>query len=230
MQYDPRYERNLGAITHQEQEKLKTSRVCLIGCGGLGGYLAEFLGRLGVGHISAVDADHFEVTNLNRQIMAREDNLGTSKAESVKERMAQVNPCVSVRAIEVTLTAANAAQILSGHDIVLDGLDNVPTRLVLQRVCRELGIPLIHGAVEGWFGQVATILPGDDTLSRLYPGFEETDSGTSHHPSVLSFAAGMVASIQAAEAVKVLLKRTPSLHDQMLFIDLQSNSFDILPL
>ena len=179
MQYDPRYERNLGAITHQEQEKLKTSRVCLIGCGGLGGYLAEFLGRLGVGHISAVDADHFEVTNLNRQIMAREDNLGTSKAESVKERMAQVNPCVSVQAIEVTLTAANAAQILSGHDIVLDGLDNIPTRLVLQRVCRELGIPLIHGAVEGWFGQVATILPGDDTLSRLYLGFEETDSGTS---------------------------------------------------
>ena len=230
MQYDPRYERNLGAITHQEQEKLKTSRVCLIGCGGLGGYLAEFLGRLGVGHISAVDADHFEVTNLNRQILAREDNLGTSKAESVKERMAQVNPCVSVQAIEVTLTAANAAQILSGHDIVLDGLDNIPTRLVLQRVCRELGIPLIHGAVEGWFGQVATILPGDDTLSRLYPGFEESDSGTSHHPSVLSFAAGMVASIQAAEAVKVLLKRKPSLRDQMLFIDLRTNSFDILPL
>lgn len=230
MQTDPRYARNLGAIIPQEQEKLKKSRVCVIGCGGLGGYLAEFLGRMGVGHITAVDPDLFEATNLNRQLLSREDNLGKSKSEAVKERMVQVNPSVQVMAVKAYLTADNAAQLIAGHDLVLDGLDNIPTRLILQRVCREQNIPLIHGAVEGWFGQVSTVLPGDDTLSRLYPGFEESGSLGSRGPSVLSFAAGMVASVQTAEAAKLLLGKELSCRDQVLFIDLLSNSFDLLPM
>lgn len=230
MQTEPRYVRNLGAITLHEQEKLKTSRVCLVGCGGLGGYLAEFLGRMGVGCITAVDPDCFEMSNLNRQVLARENNLGQSKAEELRTRMARVNPNVQVRSVVTCLNADNAARLIEGHDLVLDGLDNIAARLTLQRVCRELGIPLIHGAVEGWFGQIATVLPGDDTLSRLYPGFGESDSVDSRHPSVLSFAACMVASVQAAEAAKLLLGKEPSFRDQVLFLDLMSNGFDILPL
>lgn len=230
MQTESRYARNLGAITLQEQEKLKTGRVCLIGCGGLGGYLAEFLGRMGVGHITAVDPDCLEQTNLNRQLLAQENNLGQFKAEEIKNRMEQVNPSVQVRSVVTHLTGENAAQLIAGHDVVMDGLDNIPARLTLQRVCRELGIPLVHGAVEGWFGQVTTVLPGDDTLSRLYPGFAESDPVGARHPSVLSFAVGMVASVQAAEAIKLLLGKELSCRNQVLFLDLLANSFDALPL
>ena len=227
---DPRYVRNLGAISPEEQEKLKTCRVCLIGCGGLGGYLAEFLGRVGVGNITAVDGDRFEQSNLNRQLYAREDNLGQSKAEAVKARMAQVNPEIQVRPVETLVTPENAARIVAGHDLVLDGLDSIPVRLVLQQVCGELGIPLVHGAVEGWFGQVATVLPGDDTLSRIYPGGGEAYEARPGGPSVLAFAAGLVAAMQAAEAVKLLLGRQPSFRNKMCLVDLLSGSFDEIPI
>jgi len=229
MQTDSRYARNLGAITPQEQEKLKTCRVCLIGCGGLGGFLAEYLGRLGVGYITAVDADRFEIHNLNRQLLSREDNLGQSKAKAVKLRMEQINRAVQVNPVEQYFSSANAAELISGHHLVLDGLDNVPCRLLLQKVCGELGIPLVHGAVEGWYGQIVTVLPGDDTLSRLYPQ-AKSSYPTNASPSVLSFAPAFVASVQAAEATKLLLGREPALRNQMLFADLLSNSFDILPL
>jgi len=225
---DLRYERNLGSISAQEQARLQNCRVCIVGCGGLGGFLAEYLGRLDVGYLTVVDGDRFDCTNLNRQLLAKEENLGLAKAREAKKRLAQINPAIQVTALEAFLTGENAAAILKGQDLVLDALDSIPHRFVLQRVCAELGIPLIHGAVEGWFGQVTTVLPGDDSLSRLYPGYrEETASETVS--GTLSFVPGFVASVQAAEAVKVLLGKAPSLRGKVLFADLLWNRFDILP-
>ena len=114
--------------------------------------------------------------------------------------------------------------ILSGHDLVLDALDGVSARLVLQNVCARLGIPLVHGAVEGWFGQVTTVFPGDNTLNRLYPG-----GGSGSFPGTLSFAPGLIASVQAAEGTKLLLGREPALRGQVLYADLLAGRFDILP-
>ena len=174
-----------------------------------------------------VDGDRFDRTNLNRQLLCTEENLGRSKAAEAKKRLLQINPTIHASAVEQFLTEENAPSIVSGHDLVLDALDSVSGRLVLQRICADLEIPLIHGAVEGWFGQVTTVLPGEDTLSRLYPGgngYSEASPGT------LSFAPGFVASVQAAEAVKLLLGKEPSLRGKVLFADLLSGHFDILPL
>ena len=222
-----RYERNIGAITETEQEILQNAWVCIVGCGGLGGFLAEYLGRLGVGHITAVDGDRFEPTNLNRQLLSEEGNIGLSKAAQAKVRLERVNPAVEVTAVEQFLTAENAAQLLKGHDLVLDALDSIPHRLMLQRICKELGIPMIHGAVEGWFGQVTTIFPGDDTLFRLYPGCTE-ETPPERGRATLAFAPGFIAAIQSAEAIKVLLRRNPVLRGKVLFADLLQNRFDTM--
>ena len=223
------YERNIGAITEGEQTALQSARVCIVGCGGLGGFLVEYLGRLGVGHITAVDGDSFDRTNLNRQLLSEEGNIGLFKAAQAKERLKRVNPSVEVTAVEQFLTAENAAEILAGHQLVLDALDSIPHRLMLQRVCRELGIPLVHGAVEGWFGQVTTVFPGDNTLCRLYPGCTE-ETPPERGAATLSFAPGFIASLQTGEAVKVLLGREPLLRNKVLFADLLQNHFDIMPI
>ena len=224
-----RYERKIPSLTEAESELLRTKKVAVIGCGGLGGFLAEYLGRLGVGHITAVDGDRFEPTNLNRQLLSEEGNIGLSKAAQAKVRLERVNPAVEVTAVEQFLTAENAAQILAGHHLVLDALDSIPHRLMLQRICKELEIPLVHGAVEGWFGQVTTVFPGDDTLCRLYPGCTE-ETPPERGAATLSFAPALVASLQTSEAVKVLLRKEPALRGKVLFADLLQNHFDTMPL
>lgn len=222
-----RYQRNLGILTPDEQSRLLKSRVCVVGCGGLGGFLIEYLGRMGVGHITAVDGDGFDITNLNRQILSTEKVLGKSKALQAKERMAQVNSQVHVEAVEQFLTAENAQTILAGHDLVLDALDNIPRRLMLQRFCAQLGIPMIHGAVESWYGQVATVFPGDNTLLRIYPGHTESEApGTI--AGTPAFSPALVAALQAGEAVKLLAGREPGLRGKVLFADLLANQFDLL--
>lgn len=223
---EERYLRNMTLLSPEENDRLKTFRVCVIGCGGLGGYNIEMLGRLGVGQITAVDGDLFEPTNLNRQLLADETTLGHSKALAAQERMQKVNPLVRVIAVAERLTAANGRSILQGHDLIIDALDNLQTRFLLQDLARELAIPLIHGAVAGWYGKVTTIFPGDDTLTRLYrhkdhPGLEQ-NLGTP------SFTPAMVAAIQVSEAVKVLLNKGKPLRHQLLYIDLHTNLWQII--
>ena len=221
-----RYARNLGPMTPEEQTLLASRRVCIVGCGGLGGFLAEYMARLGVGYLTVVDGDTFDQTNLNRQMLSNAENLGQPKASEAKKRLALINPQVQVQAADRFLTAENTAELLAGHDLVLDALDSVPHRLILQRTCTELKIPLVHGAVEGWFGQVTTVLPGDDTLSRLYPSGQNSTAS----PGTLVFAPALVASLQASEALKLLLGKEPSFRNKILFADLLSNHFDCFPL
>ena len=223
---EERYLRNMTLLSPEENDRLKTFRVCVIGCGGLGGYNIEMLGRLGVGQITAVDGDLFEPTNLNGQLLADETTLGHSKALAAQERMQKVNPLVRVIAVTEQLTAANGRSILQGHDLIIDALDNLQARFLLQDLARELAIPLIHGAVAGWYGKVTTIFPGDDTLTRLYrhkdhPGLEQ-NLGTP------SFTPAMVAAIQVSEAVKVLLNKGKPLRHQLLYIDLHTNLWQII--
>lgn len=222
-----RHQRNIGPLTPGDQAVLGRSRVCVVGCGGIGGHVLELLGRLGVGYITAVDGDSFDVTNLNRQLLSTEETLGCPKAAAAKARMASIDPDILLTAVDAYLTQDNAAQLLAGHDLVIDALDSIPTRLLLQRVCAQLGIPLIHGAVEGWFLQVTTVFPGEDTLSRLYPG---AASEPASRIPVLSFVPAFAASVQVSEAVKLLTGKGAPLRGKILFADLLTGHFDILPL
>ena len=220
-----RYTRNIGAVTQSEQELLWAKKAVVIGCGGLGCYAAEFLARLGLGNLTLIDGDVFAESNLNRQLYSLETNLGKPKAAEAKNRLLQVRSNMYIEVFEKYLNEENAGELLKGHDIIIDALDNVKTRLLVEKTACSLGIPIVHGAVEGWCAQICTVFPGDFILSALFSNSREYKN-----PSVLAFTPAFCASIQAAEAVKVLLGRKNILRMKLLTVNLMENTFDIIEL
>lgn len=224
MKFVHRYARNQNTLSKEECLVLQKSRVAVVGCGGLGGYIIEHLGRLGIGRISAIDDDVFDETNLNRQLLSTEDLIGKSKAQAAVERMKEINSEVELNGIVCRVTGENAKEILRGHDIVVDALDNIQSRLLLEDACQALKIPLIHGAIGGWYGQVAVVMPGNPLLGRLYG--DTQDKGLEEELGNPSFTPGVIAGIQASECVKVLLNKDGALKGRILTVDLESLEFD----
>lgn len=223
-----RYSRNMSMLSHAENEGLNKVRVCVVGCGGLGGHIIEMLGRIGIGSITAVDGDVFEESNLNRQILSDVPSLGQPKAVKAKERMALVNPFVQVEPFVQRLDSENAIDILKGHALIMDALDNIESRFVLQEAAEQLNIPLIHGAIAGWYGQVSTIFPGDKTLNWLYP--DRQAKGLEKELGNPSFTPALVASIQVSEAIKVIIGRGELLRRKILFINTLEQEYETIDL
>jgi molybdopterin/thiamine biosynthesis adenylyltransferase len=223
-----RYNRNMNMMSPEENERLRSFKVCVVGCGGLGGYVIELLGRLGIGTITAVDGDVFDVTNLNRQLLSTEQAIGRSKALAAAERMKSVNSEVTVLPVQAFVSEENCDEMIQGHDVVIDALDNMKARRLLERSCEQQNIPMIHGAIAGWYGQVSTVMPGDGTLQKIYPPDEnkgvETELGNP------SFSPALVASIEVAEALKVLLHRGDLLQNKLLTIDLLHQEYEVFDL
>ena len=218
---EQRFIRNIPAISAQQQTLLRGKRAAIIGCGGLGGYIAEFLARAGLGGITVCDGDSFEQSNLNRQCLALPDTLGMNKARAAAERIKAIDSSIDVRCFEGKLDAGNAENILSNADIVMDGLDSIAARLLLEDSCARLGLVLVHGAVELWSAQVCASLPGSGTLRKLYSDTHREDS-----KSVLSHVPPLCAAMQCALALKFLLG-TASEEDRGLFV-LDSLSMDFV--
>ncbi|OAA82942.1 HesA/MoeB/ThiF family protein [Clostridium ljungdahlii] len=225
-----RYVRNMKTLSKEENDNLKNFKVCVVGCGGIGGYVIEMLGRIGIGSITAVDGDVFEESNLNRQILSSTDTIGFSKAQEAKARMEKVNPLIEVKALEKMLTEDNACSILENHDVVVDALDSIPARLLLQGSCKKLNIPMVYGAIAGWYAQVTTIFPGDDTLNKIYNVDKQISKGIEKEMGNPSFTPALAASIEVSEVIKILLGRRELLRKKMVFIDLLSTEYDIVPL
>ena len=228
MALEHRYDRNQKALTHEECQALSSCVVTVVGCGGLGGYVAEHLARLGVGHLRLIDADVVEETNLNRQLFATEDTLGSVKVQAAVARLEQVNSQVCVEPLNTYLTRENAEELIAGSHCVVDCLDNVASRFNLARACQEAGVPLVYGAIAGWFGQVCTVFPGDVSFVSVY-GAEEGE-GVQKAEGNLPFTAGVIASFQAAEAAKVLLGKNDVLRNRLLMVDLLFGSVEEMPL
>lgn len=223
-----RYQRNMNALSPEENSRLKDFHVAVVGCGGLGGYIIEMLARLGVGTLTVIDGDVFDETNLNRQLLSDESKLGTPKVLSAVERIGRVNSQVKVNPIHDLLTAENGLGMIRGKDLVFDALDNVASRLVLEDLCEEAHVPLVHGAIAGWFGQVSTIMPGDRTLHGILP--EGVDKGIETELGNPAFTPALVASIEVAEGIKVLFGREGILRNKLLTIDLLSHEYEVLAL
>ncbi len=221
-----RYTRNRTTISTAGQRRLFASRAVVVGCGGLGGYLVEELARLGVGTLDLVDPDVFEEHNLNRQILSTPALLGVPKVEAAARRVAEVNPAVTARPHRLAFAPENGAALLSGADAVADGLDNLFTRQALAASCRALGIPLVHGAIGGWYGQVATQLPGHD-LGILLGGADGDGKGVERGLGNPAFTPAVVASLQVAELVKVLLGEGSPLSGRALMLDLSEMQFEV---
>lgn len=214
-----RYQRNRGMLTTQQQGQLFHSRVAVIGCGGLGGYVLEELARLGVGELVAIDSDCFEEHNLNRQLLSSPGTLGQDKVAAAAQRLAEINPAVTVRSIKDQFTRANGADLLAGTDCVVDAVDNMVARLDLEAVCNDLNIPLVHGAIAGWYGHVATVYPGEGTLQKLYRHWTG-GKGIEQQLGNPSFTPAVIASLETAEVCKVLLGLGTPLRNRQLTLNL----------
>lgn len=219
-----RYDRNYSCISHEDQKKLAEAKVCVLGCGGLGGYIIEMLGRIGIGEITVVDGDVFDESNLNRQLLSEKATLGKSKAEMAYKRMLAVNPTIKVDPINTFFDQANGHDILAGKDLVIDGLDRIETRKLAVAVCEELNIPFVYGAIAGWYGQVATIMPGDQTMNTIYKS--NGDRGKELQLGNPSFTPALIASIQVAEAVKYITGKGDLIRHGFMHIDCLNNDFE----
>ncbi len=223
-----RYLRNVNALSPRENESLKGFKVFVAGCGGIGGFVIEELGRLGIGHITVADGEVFDETNLNRQILSTMLLLGKSKSAAAKTRMEAVNPDVVVTPMHTIIKDENCRDLIHGHDVVVDALDNVACRFLLEASCRMEDIPMVHGAVAGWYGQVSVIFPEDNTLKKLYPA--DVVKGAEVDLGNPSFTPAVVASIEVAEVVKVLLGRGNLLRNKLLTIDLLDHDYELVDL
>ena len=221
---EARYIRNIPALTEREMTLLRSKRVLIVGCGGLGGHLIDQLARIGIGSIRAVDGDVFEESNLNRQLLSEMPLLGVSKAEAAADKVRRVNPQVICEPVTEFLSVENAADLLAGCDAVLDGLDNIQSRKILACACEKAGIPYIYGAISGWVAQAAVSLPGDHLMDILYP--EET---VLTDKSVLSFTPALCASMQVSLCVKLLTGR-PVETGTVYHFDLLNQEFETIPL
>jgi molybdopterin/thiamine biosynthesis adenylyltransferase len=216
-------------LTTGQQLRLFRSRVAVIGCGGLGGYVIEELARLGVGQIVAVDPDVFEEHNLNRQLFATPGNLGSAKVEAAAARLSVINPAVSLTPLREAFGTGNGAAILKECHAAVDALDSIQARLQLADACEAEGIPLIHGAIGGWYGQVAVQFPGDESLRKIFQGWVE-GKGIERELGNPAFTPAVVASLQVAETVKILLGAGRPLRSRQLVIDLLEMDIQEIPL
>ena len=217
--FPARYQRNRNMISTDEQLRLFRSTVAVIGCGGLGGYVIEELARLGVGHLVAVDPDIFEEHNLNRQILSTPATLGKAKVDAALDRVAEINPAVTVTAVKDAFCMANGFELLAGVMVAVDALDSISYRLEMAEVCNVAGIPMVHGAIGGWYGHVATQLPGDQTVQNIYRHWV-AGKGIEQQLGNPSFTPAVVASLEVAEVCKILLGKGELLRNRKLSIDL----------
>ncbi len=221
---ESRFERNIPALTEAECALLRRKRVLIVGCGGLGGHLVELMTRIGIGALRVCDGDVFDQTNLNRQLLATAQTLGTSKAEAAKARALQIDPALPVEAYPLRMTQENVHPLIAGCDAVLDGLDNVESRRILARACSQAGIPYVFGAIGGWVAQAAISMPGDGLIDGLYP-----EGTVIQDKSVLSFTPALCASMQAALCTR-LLAGYPVKTGKLYYFDLFCQEFETIPM
>ena len=221
-----RYSRNKNLMSDDEIILLSQKKVCVLGLGGLGGYIVEMLSRIGVGSLTLVDGDVFDETNLNRQLFSSMNNLGSSKALEAEKRVRGINPLTKVIPVYEFIDSSNAMKIIANHDVIVDALDSIDLRKSIARACTELNLPLVHGAIAGWYGQVATIYPNDTTLDILYP--KDIKRGIEKELGNPSFTPALVASIQVSEVIKLLLNRGDLLRNSFMMIDLYTNDIEVI--
>lgn len=225
-----RYLKNLWALSFEDQRKLAASTVFVCGCGGLGGVAAQLLARAGVGHLIFADPDTFCPTNLNRQWFAHSENIGRPKAAEAAEGCRRINPLIRVTAFQGPLDSENAERLFAGCRAAVDALDNLEGRFVLEKACRSLGIPWVHGAVAGWFGQIATFLPGSSIGLEAVYGRRRERTQAEQDLGVLGPTPAVIGSLQALEVLRILTGRPPAYAGRLLYFDGDTGASHLIPL
>ena len=224
-----RYSRQvmLEEIGYEGQLKLKGARVCVVGIGGLGNPIATRLVAMGIGNLRIVDRDVIELSNLHRQTMFEESDVGKIKVEAAATKLKKMNSDVKIEALPISVNDYTALDIVEKCDVVIDALDSVNARYSLNKACVKKNIPFVTGAAVGITGQVFTIIPNQTACYHcIFPALDENSMPTCStegvHPSILSIIGG----IEVAEAVKIVLGRKPTLANKILYVDLDNLEFN----
>jgi adenylyltransferase/sulfurtransferase len=210
-----RYDRQIRLLGEDGQEKLKDAKVFIAGAGGLGCPISIYLAAAGVGKINLVDKDTVALSNLNRQILHWEKDVDREKAISAREKLKEINSDIKIEAKSETITEDNASDLVADADLIIDAMDNFPTRYLLNRTALEKGIPFVHGAINGFHGQATTVLPGESACLRCI--FRDAPP-----PSVfpvLGVTPGIIGLIQASEAIKYIVGIGELLSGKLLLWD-----------
>lgn len=228
-----RYSRQiiLGEIGHQGQKKLLKSKVLVVGAGGLGSPALYYLAAAGIGAVGIADFDVVGISNLQRQILHFTNDLGKKKTESAADKLLQLNPELKIIEFPERVTVDNVAQIVGEFDLVIDAADNFPTRYLVSDCCYFMKKPLIEGAVLGFEGILMTIIPDQSHCYRcLYPSPPEDGVvPVCSEAGIMGMIAGTIGSLQALEAVKVLLSIGDTLTDRIITFNGLSLNFREIP-
>ncbi len=219
-----RYDRQIRceAFGKKGQTKLKKAHVVVAGAGGLGCPASTYLVCAGLGRITIIDDSSVELSNLNRQFLHWDEDIGQQKATSAAAKLSRLNPEVEITPVSAKITRTNARLMIKGANVVIDAMDNFETRATLNQACVAEGIPLVHGGVWGLCGQVTTIVPGvTPCLACIYPSKPEEQRPF----PVLGVTPGLVGTIQAVEAIKIIAGFGRTLAGQMLLINEASMDF-----
>jgi adenylyltransferase/sulfurtransferase len=223
-----RYSRQimLEEIGYQGQLKLRAAKVCVVGVGGLGNPITTRLVAMGIGKLRIIDRDVIELSNLHRQTMFDESDVGQVKVEVAAKKLKKLNSDVEIESLPISINDYTALDAIEGCDVVIDALDSVNARYALNKACVEKNIPFVTGAAVGVSGQAFTILPHQSACySCMFPALDEDSMPTCSiegvHPSILSVIGG----IEVAEAVKIILGKKPGLSDKILHVDLENLDF-----
>lgn len=208
------------------QDKLAKSKVAVVGLGGLGTVSSLYLALAGVGHLKLIDQDTVELANLHRQILYEPKDLHYPKAEVAARRLGKINPLIKVEAVPENVNAHNVEQLLSGVHCVVDGLDNMQSRYVINRACVKLGIPYVFGAAIGIEGNLAVFVPPETAcLECIFPNLQDDTLLTCDTRGVLGATAGIIGTMQAMETVKVLTGMGFPLKNKLMICDFSDMYF-----
>ena len=217
----------LEEIGYNGQLKLKNAKICVVGTGGLGNPITSRLAAMGIGTLRIVDRDVIELSNLHRQTMFDEDDVGQVKVEVAAKKLQKLNPDCKIEALAVSVNDYTALEVVEGCDVVIDALDSVNARYALNKACVNFEIPFVTGAAVGVSGQAFTVLPKQSACYFcMFPELDEDTMPTCSiegvHPSILSIVGG----IEVAEAVKIIIGKKPSLSERILHVDLENLDFN----
>ena len=226
---DERYARQiiLPEIGETGQQKLKQCSIVVIGAGGLGSPALLYLASAGIGEITIVDGDIVEASNLHRQILYTESDIGTKKAETAAKKLKEINSQIKINFISEFLNKDNAKEIIQNHDILIDGSDNIPTRYILDDYCKDIGIPWVHASIHRFEGQIACFNISDSLGYRdLFPDSSAAENVPNcAEVGVLGVLPGIIGTIQATQALKICLGIGSDLRNKILLVDTKTMNF-----
>jgi molybdopterin/thiamine biosynthesis adenylyltransferase len=223
-----RYLRNIGTLGIDGQIRMLESRVAIVGIGGLGGTVAANLARAGVGSLVVIDGDAFSEDNLNRQEFCCESAIGRPKAAVAAAEIAKINGAVEVTAVTKTVDADDLMDLLPGCAVAVDALDTIPARFNLSDAATAVGVPIVHGSVAGFAGQVSVLSPGAGGFGAIFGDREGLpERGVEVSLGNLAGAVGAVANLQTVEVIKILTGTGRPIDGRLLFMDLEASVFDI---